>query len=390
MELNHDQLMASLDMENWWYQSNDQVFEISGAAGTGKTTLVRYLIERIGLSMDEVLFVAYMGKAATCMQRNGLPAKTMHSAMYKYTKVIARDKETGKIIYDAHGYPKLELAFQLKESIGSKIKLVVLDEGSTVSTEMAEDLLSFGLPVIVLGDLNQLPPVFGKSYFLQHPNVILRQIMRQAENSPIVYLSQKVLNNERLTPGVYGDSAVVYKDDLNESNYRKADIVLTYTNKLRSAVNEMYREKIKKVKRLDIPNVGEQIICRRNNYAEQIGGIFLTNGTTGYIDHVDISTLKHGQLNIDFRPDYSAIPYKDLKVDFNYLMGKEDASAVNKFDYSINKFEFGYAITTHLSQGSQWDDVLILAERTSFSPDIQKRLIYTAITRAAKSVVIAI
>lgn len=390
IELNKDQLMASLQMENWWYSSNNQVFEVSGAAGTGKTTLVRYLIERIGLSMDEVLFIAFMGKAATCMQRNGLPAKTLHSAIYKYEKCIAIDKQTGKPIYEKSGLPKLEMRFKLRKSIGDNIKLIVLDEGSTVNSIMAEDLLSFGIPVIVLGDLNQLPPVFGKPYFLNNPDIILRQIMRQAENSPIVYLSQRVLNGNPLVTGNYGDSNVINKNDINEFNYRKNDIVLTCTNALRAEVNDLFRTKIKRLKRLDVPNKGEQVICRKNNWGKSLDGIVLTNGCTGYIDDIDISSLKDGTINLDFRPDYSVLPYKSLRTDFAALMGRADESTVSRYDYSVNKFEFGYAITVHLSQGSQWDDVLFLAEPTKFDGEIRRKLMYTAITRAAKSITVAI
>ena len=391
IELNKDQINASLMMENWWYDSNNQVFEVSGAAGTGKTTLVRYLIERIGLRMDEVLFIAYMGKAATCMQRNGLPAKTMHSAMYKYERCLVRDPETNKIVLDDKGLPKMEMKFILKKSLGDNIRLVVLDEGSTVSEKLAEDLLSFGLPVIVLGDLNQLPPVMGKPYFLQHPDVILRQIMRQAENSPIVYLSQLILHDRGLPLGVYGGSAVIHKDSLNEYNYRKADIVLTCTNRLRSEVNNIFRTQIKKLKRLDIPNRGEHIICRKNNWNKSMDGIYLTNGCTGFVDNVEISSLKDGMINLDFRPDYASTAYKNLKVDFNRLMGKEP-NQTNQYDFHnlCNIFEFGYAITVHLSQGSQWDDVLFLAEQTSFPESTRKALMYTAITRAVNNITIAV
>ena len=63
--LNNDQIYATMKLESWWNSSTgDQVFELDGPAGSGKTTLIMYLIEKIGLKLDDVLFVAYMGKAA--------------------------------------------------------------------------------------------------------------------------------------------------------------------------------------------------------------------------------------------------------------------------------------------------------------------------------------
>ena len=84
IELNTEQLYTVMDMESWYRSQTKQVYEISGAAGTGKTTLVMYLIQQLGLTLDEVLFVAYMGKAATQLARNGLPATTIPSAIYIY------------------------------------------------------------------------------------------------------------------------------------------------------------------------------------------------------------------------------------------------------------------------------------------------------------------
>ena len=81
IELNEDQLFTAMDMEHWYHSGTKQTYEISGAAGTGKTTMVLYLIEQLGLSLDEVLFMAYMGKAATQLARHGLPAKTIHSSI---------------------------------------------------------------------------------------------------------------------------------------------------------------------------------------------------------------------------------------------------------------------------------------------------------------------
>lgn len=164
IELTNDQVTAIYKGETWYRSQTKQVFEISGPGGSGKSFLIMYLIEKLGLRLDQVLFVAYMGKACSRLIQAGLPAKTIHSAIYDYEKVIARDKE-GKIIYKENGKPKKIGKFVLKEKIGKGIKLIVLDEGSMVNEEIAKDLLSFDIPIIVLGDLNQLPPVFGNSFF---------------------------------------------------------------------------------------------------------------------------------------------------------------------------------------------------------------------------------
>ena len=111
IELNKEQIYAVYQGETWFKSQTNQVFEISGPAGSGKTTLILYLIEQLGLSLEQVLFIAYMGKAACRMALNGLPAKTIHSAIYRYEKVIARDEE-GKIIYNENGkVKKLENLF---------------------------------------------------------------------------------------------------------------------------------------------------------------------------------------------------------------------------------------------------------------------------------------
>ena len=247
IELNNDQIYASYKMENWWHHSTEQLFQISGGPGRGKTFLVRYLIDRVGLSYDEVLFVAFMGKAASQLARNGLPAKTIHSAIYKYEKQIARD-ENGKMIFKDNGKPKMKNVFVKKEKIGKNIKLIVCDEGSMVDEKTALDLMSFGIPIIVLGDLNQLPPVFGKPFFLQNPDVELHQIMRQAEGNPIIWLSEEILAGNELKIGVYGKSAVIKKSDLTDYHFRNADIILTCTNRLRYNANNYCREEIKGIK----------------------------------------------------------------------------------------------------------------------------------------------
>ena len=392
IELTDEQIFATYKGEHWFKSKTKHVFEISGAAGTGKTTLVCYMIERLGLSYDQVLFVAYMGKAVSQLARHGLPAKTIHSAIYNYERICAMD-ENGNIIFKQNGKPKMVGKFELKERIGKKIKLIVLDEGSTVETKLAEDLLSFGIPTIVLGDLNQLPPPFGNPYFLKNPDVILHQILRQKEGDPIIWLSQRVLHGEPLKYGVYGNSAVIRKSDLTDFNIKNSDIILTGTNRLRYEINKYYRETIKAYKRLDYPHIGEKLICRKNNWDRCVdNGIYLTNGTAGVVRYVERESYNGKSLKIDFKPDFTKSEIRNLTIDYKRLMSQNlsdgpDDDQSSYFDYNLDVFEFAYAITVHSSQGSQWPNVLFMAEKFLNDEDY-KKFVYTAITRAMNSITI--
>lgn len=392
IELNNDQIYAVYDLEHWWHTQDKQLFEISGAAGTGKTTLIRYFIERIGLSYKNVLFVAFMGKAASQMARNGLPAKTIHSAIYDLVERIERD-ENGKMVFINDRKPKLVYKFELKEYLNKKIKLIVVDEGSMVSPKMAEDLLSFGIPVVVLGDLNQLPPVFGKPYFLQHPDVILHQIMRQAEGNPIIWLSQQVLSGNPLQYGVYGNSSIIRKKEITEFHFNNADIVLTGTNRLRYNINNFYREELKGIKKLEYPHIGEKVICRKNNWSKSIDDkIFLTNGTTGYVENIYRDSFNGKTMKMDFRPDFTNKYFKNIVFDYKHMYSPpasavEDSDSLSK-DFYHDKMEYAYGITVHSSQGSQWLNTIYLHEDFMRDKEDKKKLMYTAITRAMESVTI--
>ena len=392
IELNTDQVYANYDIENWWNLQNKQVLGISGAAGTGKTTLIRYSIDRIGLKLENVLFVAFMGKAAVQMARTGLPAKTIHSAIYDYVESIARD-EDGKMIIKDNGKPKIIHRFELKDHISKKIKLIVVDEASMVDAKIGTDLMSFGIPIITLGDLNQLPPVFGEPFFLKEPDIILKQIMRQAEGDPIVWLANQVLEGNELKCGVYGNSAVIKKSDITDFNLRKADMIITGTNRLRYNINQYMRETIKGIKKLEYPHVNEKVICKKNNWNQSIGdNIYLMNGLTGYVDTIYRESYNKKSMKMDFRPDFSKKVFKGVEFDYKHMYsipGNNNENESNPYNFLYDKFEYGYAITTHSSQGSSWENVLYFHE-PFLSGDDNKKLLYTGITRASKSVVIVI
>ena len=366
------------------YLTNDNIV-------THNTTLIRYFIERIGLELSDVAFVAYMGKAAMQMGRNGLPAQTIHSLIYNCVRRPVYDDE-GYIVVNSRGKVKTKLEFELKERIPHELKLIVVDEASMVNHEIGEDLLSFKIPVIALGDLNQLPPVFGNPFFLNKPRFRLTQVMRQKEDDPIVHLAHRVLDDKPLKIGVFGKSVVMDKSDMDLFQLTEADVVLTCTNKLRHGINTFFREDIHKFKNPQFPYVGEKVICRKNNWERSLNGIiYLTNGMSGTIDHVDRSSFNGKKIDIDFKPDFTNKKFKNLSINYKQLFETPGGEELNKYLIGTEKFEFAYAITVHTSQGSQYPNVVFMREtQMAHDKEFFKKLQYTAITRASESITIII
>lgn len=387
---NKQQAIGLKKAKEWYLTRSKPTFEISGIAGSGKTTLVYYIIQELGLSMDEVVFAAYIGKATLAMVRKGTPATTIHHLIYDVIEVVKKD-ENGNAIIDpstnrAYTVPK----FVKKEALPPNIKLIVIDEGAMVSTPIAMDLLSFGIPIIVLGDRRQLPPVFGKPYFLRYPDVELNEPMRQALDSPIIYLAQKAIYGEAIRIGNYGDGTkVIYKEDMSDEMLLRSDITICHRNLTREDINSYVRKSILS-RPDDRPVINDKIICRQNNWQKYINNdIFLINGLIGYVERVDLASYNKNSIKIDFRPEFLKYDmFHNLEIDYKYLCAPQEVKATMSRSY-YNKFEYAYAITCHLAQGSEYEDVLVFNEPI-FDKSLYNKWLYTAITRSSKNLIIAI
>ena len=399
-ELTDDQIKADKLIEDWFLHSTKQIFVLAGFAGTGKSTLLQHTVcNTLKLVPDEsAAFVTPTGKAATVLIRKGVPASTLHRLIYQS---ITEEKEielNGKKV-------KIEkLSFKRRESIDKSIRLIILDEASMVSDPVLRDLTEFGVKLLLCGDNAQLPPVEGVNTYLRTPDYTLREIVRQQLGNPVIRLSELAREGKYIPYGRYGESALVLSKRIfggeRRKNYLlKADQIICGINKTRKMIND----EIRALRGLGaLPQSGDKLICTLNNWEQFIDGEYkfnLVNGIIGtaYDPFYDGSSgIGFMQFKPDFLDDFcpEAIPFDSgIFTEGNYFYKHGDY--FEKFNdegeatgaFTLMRFEFGYCISCHKAQGSEFDNVVVFDESYAFKED-KNRWLYTAVTRAKKKLVI--
>jgi exodeoxyribonuclease-5 len=377
----------------WFKTQPTQTFEYSGPPGSGKTEIIREIIKRLKFDIDdEVLFMAYTGKAASNLSLRGLPASSMHAALMDYVEVPKLDSDNNRIY--KNGRILTMMSFKPKSFLSKSTKLLVIDEASFVDDEMSKIALSFGLPIICTGDIDQLGPIYGSSYFLKKPNYILTEIVRQKGHFGIVEFANRIRLGQEIPNKKYqfgNDCFIIPKELLSNTLLVNAEIILCAKNKTRNYFNDRIRYDIFNIKS-KLPVKGEKLICRNNNWNRILNGVPLINGTIGYLAH-DIYrneiNVKAGTVKIDFRPDYIEHDYyESLPIDIEFFTGRLGSKEMNRFNTGV-KMESANAITVHLSQGSQFDSVVAWDEVFG-DAEMSRRIRYTMATRASKLLVYAV
>lgn len=362
-------------------ETSEQVLQISGGPGTGKTTIMHEMIKRIGIPLERVAPMAFIGQAAINMRLKGLStAKTIHSWLYDVIEVQVHD-EYGRVVMDpVYNKPVTRPQFIPRDL--RDIDYFIIDEGSTVPMSMKKDILSRGKKVIVVGDLNQLPPVGDEPAFLQSGRVIqLTEILRQAKGSNIIQLANFVLNGYTPSPGIYGNVLVIEREDLTDEMINTSQIILCGKNATRDELNNHIRTDILHY-HTNLPMFGEKIICRKNNWAIEWDGISLANGLSGIVVRpADVTTFDGKIFSIDFQPNFTNIVFPNIRCDYEYFIApRQQKEFLKSSKYSTgDKFEYAYAITTHLAQGAQYSNGIYISE--FLNKNIQRNLNFTGVTR---------
>lgn len=340
-----------------------QVFRLFGYAGTGKTTLARHIADEIN---GDVVFGAFTGKASLVLRSKGCrDASTIHSMIYSLDE-------------ERDGDPKFRLN---PDSKVAGAELVIIDECSMVDEDLGRDLLSFKTKVLVLGDPAQLPPVKGAGFFTNDdPDVMLTEIHRQAAESPIIRLATTVREGGRIEPCVMGSVQVVRRSEINADVALAADQILVGLNKSRTAYNRRVRQ-LKGIAGID-PVVGDRLVCLRNSREKGLfnGGIWTAQEVDPEPDAV-VMRVAPEDAGMVRRP-------VDVSAHRAYFEGREREFSFTELR-NYEAFDFGYALTVHKSQGSQWDSVLLFDESGSFRED-RARWLYTGITRAAERLTVVL
>lgn len=408
MELTGQQSEAHENVEAWLERHRrglpaPQVYRLFGGAGTGKSTLAKLLAS----TCRAPLFAAPTGKAAAVLGRKGCPAQTIHQLIYQpmdagKSKLEELRKEEAAILrqIEKSEGPDAILRQELREvrdkmrreqealdrpffalkleSELSEADLLCLDECSMPDQQMGEDLLSFGTPILAMGDPFQLPPVRGTGFFTQvDPDYLLTEVHRQALGSPILELATMVREGRPLPRQFEEDtafgSACVMHGRPDPEIVMKADQLLCGRNATRISLNARCRELLGYTSPL--PEPGDRLVCLRNNH--ELG---LANGTIWEVvkNHGSHQT---GRIVLHVRSEEGR-ELDGVIVHTKPFLGQ----TVDKFEWrDAEQFDFGYALTVHKAQGSQWDHVVLFDDWAGAD---RRQWLYTGITRAAESLLV--
>lgn len=395
MNWSRQQEEALRRVEEWRRRRDKPYFCLAGYAGTGKTTLARHLAEGWP---GKVYFAAFTGKAALVLRRRGVPeASTIHKLIYvprdkcdDHLRALRLEKVRleRRVPRPIEEIAKVDLAVRAEQQNLSRpefylnldsplcrASLVVVDEYSMVGEQVGADLLSFGCPVLALGDPGQLPPVQGRKYFQGEPDLMLTEVHRQAEENPVLRLATDARMGKVLGLGSYGESRVLRRPagwggELPDA-LLAADQVLVGLNKTRRECNDHVRRWLGHER--STPVTGDKLVCLRNNYEDGI-----LNGQTFKVTHVNAREY----LELCLRGDEGEVVRCRAHKKY-FERGSVEFDPHER--WLANELDFGYALTVHKSQGSEWDNVTLLDE---WHGQGRREWLYTAITRASEAVTI--
>ena len=344
------------------------VLVLTGGPGTGKTTVVRSMIDILGAQGLEILLAAPTGRAAKRLaEATGCPAATVHRMLE------AQGREDGEMRFGRDAETQLEA------------DVIIVDEVSMMDIVLMQHLLTAVLPgthLILVGDVDQLPAV-GPGAVLQDilrsgviPSVRLTEIFRQ-NNTGTIVLNAHAINSGRVPSFTEADFSFV---PAVSSEDAAAQIVSICTRLLRAGTDLMDLQVLSPMRReacgVDLLNRSLQAALNppAADKAEAVG-------------------FRRGDKVMQTRNDYTKNVFNGdigriVQIDSEHLT----IAFAEDMEISYTRDEFGaltlaYAMSVHKSQGSEYDIILLPLVRAHHIM-LQRNLLYTAVTRAKKGVIL--
>lgn len=398
-EQQHKVLDACLDFLR--SKSGKKEFVVSGYAGTGKTSIIPYILDNEKplnpCSYEDNKVFAYTGKACVVLRRKGIKAHTLHSFLYH--SVQKKDKD-GNIYIEIHERP---------DHCFHGVNYIIIDEASMVSRKIYDRLKqiskSVGMKIIFIGDDFQLPPVKDDFNVMKKPDITLTEICRTDKDNPIVFMANLARNGEKIPYGKWGKSGHFHLRQLKDEYLTKYDELLCWTNERRIALNNRMRELLFGEKAsMKIAYAGEKMIVKENLPCKKIfnGQIVILEKDAVhkkkqewfeeemyevfFVDELlktDVLAMALATDN-DIKRTICTIGaydktnrFKDSRI-LEKGKGKESLLRV----WGLARLDYGYAITVHAAQGSSWNSVALIDEQRHQNFPEYYRWVYTGITRA--------
>ena len=414
MLLSKDQIDAKKTILDWVHSARRSSYiTMGGYAGTGKSSLIAEVRKSLPPRW-KVAFCAYTGKASGVMKDKLISANainnndyvgTIHSLCYRPRE----DPDTKLIVFERVPY------------IG--YDLIVVDEASMVNKELFNDLRSYGIPMLFVGDHGQLPPISTDDFnLMSNPFIRLEEVHRFGNNNALLDLSVMARNGDSIPFKVFDDKVAKVKESdplvndfiQNHLGDFSDGVCLCGTNNTRVDVNQLIRLNLGVIEDIDdkIPRIGDRVVCLKNNknLVEPIyNGMLGRLESIGTVDRFDEAYVVRVNVDDGFTHDgmvakqhfgemkYSAdgkefVTMKELmnlKTNLTVMERKRLRGKLGKRKIYLDAFDFGYCLTVHKAQGSEWGNVLLFEETSGYwDSDYRNKWLYTAVTRSSDRLLI--
>lgn len=340
------------------------------------------------------MYLSFDQKQVLELAYRRLHAYYINGFLYEYTRIVNFDSLS--VINPNSSKMEYRWKKELRKKIDPKYKLIVVLDSVLLNEQTLFDIGKFGLPVILIRD-PALLPVPDSYVFLRDPNIKLQEIHPKYSPSPLIHFAHKILLDDPIKPGNYDIVSIVPKKQMNLYNLKSSDMTITISEEVRKRINSTYRDKILNHK-TNTNIMNEKLIIMDNMYGHKLVNpdekkvkVYLAKGTIGYITKINHHVPSTKYVPIEFRPEFYHESFDELILNRHYLNHMDVKSRQMIPDEELHA-EYAYALTPSLARTSHWSKVTLIADEIINNDDeeLQRRMMYTGITRAKQSITILI